>query len=285
MSDSSTDSLAPSAGAMLRAAREKRGMHIAALAASIKVPQRKLEALESDRYEELLDLTFTRALAQSVCRTLKIDMQPVLDRLPHDASTPTKLARVGGSLNTPFREKPGREESNDWSWLKRPGVWGTALVVAAAAALALSPDTWLAKGLSRLRGAAGAASAPAPDGAASSVITLPATPLTPTRAEPPAAASASTAGLPVPSSSTAAAGSAPVLGLKASAESWVEVQDSRGQVLLAKKLTRGESAGIDGDLPLRVTIGNATGMQVTFRGQPVDMSANTLGNVARIQLN
>ena len=48
---------------------------------------------------------------------------------------------------------------------------------------------------------------------------------------------------------------------------------------------RGESAGIDGDLPLRVTIGNASGMQVTFRGQPVDMSANTLGNVARIQLN
>ena len=119
MSDG-TDSLAPSAGAMLRAAREKRGVHIAALAASIKVPQRKLEALESDRYEELLDLTFTRALAQSVCRTLKIDMQPVLDRLPQDASTPTKLARVGGSLNTPFREKPGREESTDWSWLSGP---------------------------------------------------------------------------------------------------------------------------------------------------------------------
>ena len=48
-----------SAGAMLRAAREKRGLHIAALAASIKVSPRKLEALEADRYAELPDLTFT----------------------------------------------------------------------------------------------------------------------------------------------------------------------------------------------------------------------------------
>ena len=50
------------AGAMLRAAREKRGLHIAALATSIKVSPRKLEALEADRYAELPDLTFTRAL-------------------------------------------------------------------------------------------------------------------------------------------------------------------------------------------------------------------------------
>ena len=63
------------AGAMLKAAREKRGLHIAALAASIKVPQRKLEALESDRYEELLDLTFTRALAQTICRTLFVALR------------------------------------------------------------------------------------------------------------------------------------------------------------------------------------------------------------------
>ena len=68
---------------MLRAAREKRGLHIAALAASIKVSPRKLEALETDRYDELPDLTFTRALAQTVCRALKIDAEPVLAKLPH----------------------------------------------------------------------------------------------------------------------------------------------------------------------------------------------------------
>ena len=53
-----------SAGAMLRAAREQQGLHIAALAAAIKVTPRKLDALEHDRWDELPDATFTRALAQ-----------------------------------------------------------------------------------------------------------------------------------------------------------------------------------------------------------------------------
>ena len=70
------------AGAMLRAARQQQGLHIAALAASIKVAPAKLEALESGRYHELLDLTFTRALAQAICRVLKIDPAPVLAQLP-----------------------------------------------------------------------------------------------------------------------------------------------------------------------------------------------------------
>ena len=65
-----------SAGALLRAAREEQGLHIAALAAAIKVTPRKLDALENDRCDELPDATFTRALAQTVCRALKIDAGP-----------------------------------------------------------------------------------------------------------------------------------------------------------------------------------------------------------------
>ena len=49
MSEPGTDSVKPtstlSAGALLRAARQAQGLHIAALAASIKVSQRKLELL------------------------------------------------------------------------------------------------------------------------------------------------------------------------------------------------------------------------------------------------
>ena len=67
---------------MLRAARRAQGLHISMLAASIKVTQRKLESLEADRYDELPDMTFTRALAKTVCRSLKIDEAPVLALLP-----------------------------------------------------------------------------------------------------------------------------------------------------------------------------------------------------------
>jgi Domain of unknown function (DUF4115) len=80
------------------------------------------------------------------------------------------------------------------------------------------------------------------------------------------------------------AGSA-LLAVKVSGESWVEVQDARGQTLLSRKVAAGESLGLDGEVPLRLTIGNATATQITFRGQPVDLSANTVANVARLQLN
>jgi len=46
----------------------------------------------------------------------------------------------------------------------------------------------------------------------------------------------------------------------------------------------GESVGVDGALPLRLTIGNAAATQLVFRGRPVDLSANTHDNVARLQL-
>jgi cytoskeleton protein RodZ len=85
-------------------------------------------------------------------------------------------------------------------------------------------------------------------------------------------------------SATVAAGAA-LLGLKASSESWVEVQDASGRTLLSRHIAAGESVGLDGEVPLRLTIGNAAATQVTFRGQLVDTSANTVANVARLQLD
>jgi len=285
MDDAAAAASAPSAGAMLRAARERRGMHIAALAAAIKVPQRKLEALEADRYDELPDMTFTRALAQSVCRTLKVDMQPVLDRLPQTTVASPKLEHVGTGLNAPFRERPGRAEPTDWGWLRKPVVWGTLLVLAAAVALAFLPERWLG---TVLRGRVPTIAAPAAP-AASEVITLP----TPAAATVEPAASAATEVAPaasVPASgvvptSTAAAAAPSMLAVSASAESWVEVQDARGQMLLSRSLSAGESAAVDGAPPLRVTIGNAPATRVTFRGNPVDLARHTRDNVARLQLN
>ncbi len=281
------------AGAMLKAAREKRGLHIAALSASIKVPQRKLEALESDRYEELLDLTFTRALAQTICRTLKIDAQPVLDRLPQVPGASPKLQHVSNGLNAPFRERPGRDDGADWSWLGRPVIWGTLLVLIAAGVLAFAP----ARFLDRLKGAlpsAPGASSPAaspasvmpPAGTAPVVVeVVPTVPLVvggaATTLGAPAAVEAPAALVP---SATVPAGTG-LLGLKAVGETWVEVQDARGRTLLSRKIAAGETLGLNGDVPLRVTIGNAINTQLTFRGQLVDLKANTEGNVARLQLN
>ncbi|HEY0823842.1 MAG TPA: helix-turn-helix transcriptional regulator, partial [Ramlibacter sp.] len=101
MSEGVTGADGVTAGMLLRQAREAAGLHVATLAANLKVPVRKLEALEEDRYDLLPDAVFVRALASSVCRTLKVDPQPVLERLPQTAQP--RLVPDHEGINAPFR--------------------------------------------------------------------------------------------------------------------------------------------------------------------------------------
>lgn len=287
----------PTAGSLLRQARQAQGLHIAALAAAIKVAPRKLELLEADRFDELPDATFARALAQTVCRTLKIDAEPVLAKLPLPPQM-NQLEHVTRGLNEPFRDRIGRTEGFDRSALWRPVVWGPALLVLATIAVYLiPPGTWR---LPNLLPAGGGASAPAVTEVVSTPLPPPAAPASEAAATPPAVAESPAPGAsavvetvhsaPAPgeqaSAPAAAATAAPTgpLVLRASSESWVEVRDAGGQVLLSRSLLAGESVGLDGAMPLRLKIGNAEGTQVNFRGKPIELTPFVRDNVARLEL-
>ena len=150
---------AQTAGAMLREARERQGLHIAVLAATIKVAPRKLEALEQDRYDELSNASFVRALAQSVCRSLKIDPRPVLAQLPlPDAAS---LERTVGTLNAPFRDRPGRSDGAMHTGASRPVLWAGGMLLAGAAAVYFLPPQWW-ESATRLPQRAGAVLSPSP---------------------------------------------------------------------------------------------------------------------------
>jgi cytoskeleton protein RodZ len=95
----------PSAGKLLRQAREAAGLHVAGLASALKVPVHKLEALESDDYAAFADTVFMRALAASVCRSLRLDPVLILDKLPR--SEPKGLAAQPMQLNAPIKERAG----------------------------------------------------------------------------------------------------------------------------------------------------------------------------------
>ena len=72
----------PSPGALIRAAREKQGLHLAILSANLKVSVKQLEALEADQFDKLLEPVFARALAAKVCRIIKLDPAQVLTLMP-----------------------------------------------------------------------------------------------------------------------------------------------------------------------------------------------------------
>lgn len=325
-----------SAGAALRRAREARGLHIAALAATLKVPQSKLEALEADRYQDLPDATFARALARSMCRVLKIEAAPVLAMLPSSGAE-ASLDRVTPGLNQPFRERSvSQEPVLSAELLKRPAVLGVGVLLVAAIAVYAIPSSWIDEVTSRLR-AVGTTTTPPGPGTATTPSTS-ATDTPPTNIEAPVVAASeaapsfppamtatsspttgATAGtttapaVTTPAPATTAATTAPTtastatptaasgaaqpalagvpgpgtssLKVRAHAESWVEVVDAKGQVLLSRLLRSGDLVDVNGVAPLKLRVGNVSGTELVFRGQPVDLAARSRDNVARIELN
>ena len=297
-----------SAGQMLREAREAHGLHVAALAVSLKVPVKKLEALEADRLEELPDAVFVRALASSVCRALKIDPKPILTKLPQLNTRVLDQAERG--VNVAFRTRADGPAPTALASINRPMLFGVLAVLLATLVLMLLPDFTTrsanktasdastsapassSAGVSMgsavnvsstpvdkssdattgvLTAAANAAQASTPVLDTATMPTLSVTPAlsTPSVSSPTLTITPLTAGtaLPVPADS--------VIVFTATGESWVEVKDSGGRIILQRTLQNGEKAGAGpslGRLPFSVIVGRANLTQVAVRNQPFDLA-------------
>lgn len=125
------------AGAMMRSAREAAGLHVAALAVSMKIPVKKLEALEADRLDLLHDAVFVRALAASVCRALKIDPAPILHKLPLTAAP--KLNPDERGINAPFHSPSDATAMPLPALLTKPSTLIVAALVLAGIAVFFMP--------------------------------------------------------------------------------------------------------------------------------------------------
>ncbi|SHE41100.1 cytoskeleton protein RodZ [Modicisalibacter ilicicola DSM 19980] len=68
-------------------------------------------------------------------------------------------------------------------------------------------------------------------------------------------------------------------------QSWTEVFDANDQRILVGLQAAGTEATAEGDPPFRLTIGNASGVELRYRGEEVDLGARAGGtNVARFTL-
>ena len=303
-----------SAGQMLREAREAHGLHVAALAVSLKVPVKKLEALEADRFEELPDAVFVRALASSVCRALKIDPKPILAKLPQ--LNTQVLNQSEGGVNVAFRTRADGPAPSALASINRPMLFGVLAILLAAIVVMLWPDFAQRSAASSANSASNASSVLAPSQASAagvsmgSPVNVPSTPVgtgsdattgvmspmasgaqasnpvldtatMPTLSVTPALSTpsvssptltitplnAAAAALPVPADS--------VIVFTATGESWVEVKDSGGRIILQRTLQNGEKAGAGpalGRLPFSVIVGRANLTQVAVRNQPFDLA-------------
>jgi cytoskeleton protein RodZ len=281
--DSATVNLSVTAGQMLKQARTDAGLHIAALAVSLRVPVKRIEALESGQMDLLPDMVFVRALTSSICQALKIDAQPILDKLPK-AALP-RLNHDDVAINTPI----GAVSSSKGSWLAEiftsPLLLGVLFLCVAAAGVYFWPKN-AAITVSQVP----TSSKPVPEigvsqanevivtNESASSLSLNASANISASAEP---ASATTS-MPLVVSAPVPADS--LVTFKATGETWVEVKNATGSTLFKKLLIAGETAGSTGALPLTVIVGRADATQVEVRGKPIDLIAIAKSNVARFEV-
>ena len=274
------------AGAMLRQAREEAGLHIGALAVGLKVPVNKLEALESGNLEPISGLVFVRALASSVCRTLKIDPVPILEQLPKAV---TAHLHQKGELNEPFR---GAGRGINFSGSERfvkPSLLAVGVLLFGAAMLMFLPDMGPLLASFQSNKVAAGDVFPLPTPATSELANLPTTAgeaapaqvVAPLAPQVPAVRGAATA---QPDVQPIGGAGSDVLSFKASASTWIEVTDAKGATVLRKTLAAGEVAQVGGALPLKAIVGRADVTEVAVRGQPLDLKAHSKDNVARFEV-
>ena len=136
--------------------------------------------------------------------------------------------------------------------------------------------------------AVGSPSAAAPVTAASQGAGAP-----PNAPSSPAPAAATPAGATAPATPSIAMPRGPAAGagsplnplvMRFPAESWIEVRDASGSVLITGTQPAGSVREVSGDLPLSLVIGNASGVTVTWRGSPVDVAPHMRLGIARFRI-
>ena len=318
--DTPGQGMSVTAGALLRDAREAAGLHIAALAVALKVPVAKLEALEADNFSALPDMVFVRALASSVCRTLKIDPQAVLALLPQGEGPRLSAGDVG--LNAPVKGFAGRSSAAPFKGAgSRSFVWAVGLLLIGAALMMFLPRGLDADLSALLKQPETTTKIPMPTGNVAQEISVavgaeqrvPSAAPAPAPAPAPAAAAAAAAAAGVgvelpagesikpagiashpivlpsveasaPSSAPAADAPSGVLAFKARSESWIQVRDAAGALVLQRNLAPNELVSVSGVLPLAVVIGRADATEVFVRGKPYDIGPVSRENVARFEV-
>ncbi|MBV2163578.1 MAG: helix-turn-helix domain-containing protein [Comamonas sp.] len=297
MSESTSEAVQPAAapiqaGAALRQARESRGVALATLAATLKVPVGKLQALEDEDWQRLPDMVFARALAQSICRTLQIDAGAILALLPQQKVAALQ-PRLG--INEPMRERavpsifPTASAGGGGRWL-----WVLLLLIVLGGVV-YGGLLWQKDLLQDDDAPAAHAQADedAPlfppsdeEGDEPSAVSLALAQPQPSSEDSaaPAEAADPVASAPAPAEPASADAAVPVLRLQAKGATWVQVVDAQQRLLVEKILQEGEVFTTSAPRPLTVAIGKADQTTVEINGVPFDPRAKARDNVARFEV-
>ncbi len=288
-------------GATLAAERERQGLSCADAAHRLHMSPSQIEALEREDYERLPKGPFLRGFVRNYAKLLGLAPDSALALLAEAGPRHAAPRIVVPSQNIRFEPLGDR--------LASPYVRASVLAVVAVAigfaamywAMYIRPGTLPArrvppKAVPHATTSPAAkpvpppAAAPAPRSATGDGTPGGEPAPAPTQSVPPAASAASVAPSapakkPQPAAAGEPAGPVKTMHLHFTGESWVEVRDARGKVLFQRLNPAGTDAEVTGHPPLRVVIGNAPEVQMSYDGRAFPLEPHTNVAVARFTLD
>lgn len=289
----------PSLGESLREARLARGMGIDDVVHALKFSARQIEAVEADRMDVLPGAVFQRGLVRSYARLLKLDPEPLLRLIQAQA---------------PIQEPDIRAPENMGNAAPKGGIHQIPPLVAVSVLLLIVAGAMLGwhfmggGSMAKLRGAVDSARTAVEELKPVDAVRPESRPVTPAVGTPvlppqaevldapvapaPAAAPVRTAPVAavVPAAPAVVTPVAPVppvdgrrLSFQFQGESWIEVKDASGLVILTGTYDSG-TRSVVGRAPFEVVIGSASVVALRDDGRSVDLKPHTRSEVARLTL-
>lgn len=280
---------AQSLGQYLAKARLTSGLSISDLAQRTSRPAAYLEALEADDFALFKTPVVLRGIVSQYVKAVGADQATAMNLLPSQFKPTSPLASVG--------IKEGQKPIKQTASMGRSGLPKLGLVLLSLIVLALLAYWIFGARLLKGRDDAQKLTPPnqvqvtTPPAQPAAAPVVPAAPAADTANTAPAATTASEqAAAPATSdaaattvATTAATGDA--LNLKFRGPVWVEIKDAQGKILLTGLQQPDTEQNVQGEAPLRVKLGDGTKVDMSWKGQPYDLTPLLKGRntVVRIE--
>ncbi len=268
-------------GLELRAARESQGLGLGQVAQQLKFAPRQLEALEAERFDQLPGGTFARGMVRSYARLLKLDPEPLVNRLAgrFDAPEVSQLA-ARYSQPVPFSDSARR------STLVYLGLslgvlalgggvayeWHQAVKAKTSAQIAKKAPPAQRREPAPVAEARPRVAPPGPQ--AETKHATPAAPMRVAEANP----------APAKTADTKFAPGVHRLVINCDEEAWIEVKDANDRMLVSSLNPKGAERVVQARGPLSIVIGNAQHVRLIHNDRPVNLEPYTKLAIARLTL-
>lgn len=257
-------------GRALAAAREARGLSQADVAAQLRLHKRQIKAIEEEDLAALPEGPFVRGYVRNFARLVELPAEPLVSLL-NAASKPTDPlhGNGGGAATVSAIQRPPQELLSG-----RMVISGAVAVLIVFAVVG-----WWTMRSDQQRQVTPPVEATTPAGVA------PASPSPAAPADVPASPPAAGTSAPATDVETVAAPSSAGLSLRFRDRSWVEIRQADGAVLMSQINAAGTTQAVEGEPPYTLVIGNASKVDLEYRGKRVDLASSTnRDDVARLRL-